>query len=184
MKDSRTAKRVLLLYTDRYYLVRQVYPFGLDVMADHLGRCGHEVHVEYPFLPDKDLEKNLREILDRTDPQIIGLGLRNLDTCMSCESYGDLRGEGYRAFHFLPWFKKITHIISKVRPDVPVVAGGGAFTMSPVAMLKNLGLKYGIIGEGEEAFQAFVEFYPDTEKLFRVRNLVFFSDGESLVSGC
>ncbi|MBW2095664.1 MAG: cobalamin-dependent protein [Deltaproteobacteria bacterium] len=178
MNDLNTLKRVLLLYTDRYYLVRQVYPFGLDILAHHLRRCGYEVHVEYPFLPDADLEINLREILERTDPDLIGLGFRNLDTCMACETSGDLQGEGYRTFHFLSWFKKIVDIIREVRPDVPLVAGGGAFTMSPLTMLKNLDLGYGIIGEGEEPFQKFLESYPDTEKLSRVPNLVFLSGGE------
>lgn len=62
MNEVKTLKRVLLLYTDRYYLIKQIYPFGLDVLAHHLRCSGHEVHVEYPFLPDRDLETNLREI--------------------------------------------------------------------------------------------------------------------------
>ncbi|RLB15769.1 MAG: hypothetical protein DRG82_10770 [Deltaproteobacteria bacterium] len=178
MNDVITSKRVLLLYTDRYYLIKQVYPFGLDILAHHLRHCGHEVHVEYPFLPDEDMEINVREILERIDPDVIGLGFRNLDTCMSCETYGDLQGEGYRTFHFLSWFKKIVDIIQEARPDVPLVAGGGAFTMSPLAMLKNLHLRYGIIGEGEEPFREFLDSYPDTEELSRVPNLVSLNEEE------
>ena len=38
---DKDAKRVLLLYADSYYLVKQVYPFGLDLIANHLRRHGH-----------------------------------------------------------------------------------------------------------------------------------------------
>jgi hypothetical protein len=177
MNDLNTMKRVLLLYTDRYYLVKQIYPFGLDVIAHHLRRRGHAVSIEYPFLPDRDPEKNILEILDRIDPHIIGLGFRNLDTCMACETYGDVHGEGYRTFFFVPLFKQLVDIIKKARPEVPVVAGGGAFTISPLAMLKTLGIRYGIVGEGEEPFREFVESYPDSEKLSRIPNLVWVTEG-------
>ena len=171
-------KRVLLLYTDRYYLIKHVYPFGLDLLARHLRSRGYAVQVEYPFLPEEDLEQNLGEILERTDPQVIGLGLRNIDTCMSCETYGDLQGDQFRTFHFLSWIKEITACIRRMTPNVPVVAGGGAFTMAPRAMLKHLGLRYGIAGEGEGPFQEFLEAYPDPGKLSRVPGLVWLSGGE------
>ena len=52
-------KNILLLYTDGYYLIKQVYPFGLDILANHLRQYGYEVAIEYPFLPEKDIQSNL-----------------------------------------------------------------------------------------------------------------------------
>jgi len=93
---STKLKNILLLYTDRYYLIKQVYPFGLDILVNYLRQHGYEVTIEYPFLPEKDIESNLVNILERTAPDLVGLDIRNLDTCMSCEEDGDFHGDGYQ----------------------------------------------------------------------------------------
>ena len=36
-------KRILLLYADKYYLIKQVYPFGLDLIANYLTQHGYNV---------------------------------------------------------------------------------------------------------------------------------------------
>ncbi len=169
---SNKFKNILLLYTDKYYLVKQVYPFGLDIIANHLRRFGHEVTIEYPFLTESNPETNLREILNLSNPDFIGLGIRNLDTTMSCEKYGNQKGFGYQTFYFLNDIINITNIIKKLRPDIPIIAGGGAFTISPSAILKILGIRYGIAGEGEEPLRQFLEAFPDEEKISVIPNLV------------
>lgn len=166
-------KRILLLYTDKYYLVKQVYPFGLDLIADYLRRHSYDVTVEFPYLASIDLEINIASILERANPDLIGLGLRNIDTCMSCEQYGNYEGAGCRAFYFLPQVKQIVESIKKFRPDVPIIAGGGAFSISPVAILKELDIKYGIVGEGEEPMRQFLEAFPDDDKIAMIPNMVF-----------
>ena len=166
--------KVLLLYADRYYLIKQVYPFGLDLIANHLRQYGHRVSLDYPFLPDRDVETNLAKTLEETDPDVIGIGIRNLDTCMSCEAYGDFQGQDCKTFYFLPAIKGIVDRIKQIRPKIPIVVGGGAFTISPVAILKYLGLEYGIVGEGEEPFRQFLEVFPDKSKISRIPNMVHF----------
>ena len=69
-------KKVLLLYTDKYYLVKQIYPFGLDIIADYLRRHSYHVTIDFPFLPEIDPETNLTGILKREEPDLIGLGIR------------------------------------------------------------------------------------------------------------
>ena len=61
-------KRILLLYTDTYYLVNQVYPFGLDIVAHHLRRDGYTVFVDYPFLENPDPKINLKRIISKSKP--------------------------------------------------------------------------------------------------------------------
>jgi hypothetical protein len=172
---------ILLLYADRYYLIKQVYPFGLDLIANYLGQHGHHVTVEYPFLPDPDLEINLLNILEENRPDIIGVGIRNLDTCLSCEPYGDYVGNDFRTFYFLPEIKKIVDFIKMHSPGLPVIAGGGGFTISPYAMLGYLGIEYGVIGEGEEPFRQFVEAFPDREQIRGISGVVY-RDGEVRVN--
>ncbi|MCK4783206.1 MAG: cobalamin-dependent protein [Desulfobacteraceae bacterium] len=167
-----SGKKVMLVYADKYYLVNQVYPFGLDLIANYLSRRGHRVGIEYPFLPDMDWKKNVREAIASSEPDVVGIGIRNLDTCMSCEQYGDFKGDDYQTFYFLPQIKEIVSEIKEVIPHIPVVVGGGAFTVSPVAILEYLGLSYGIVGEGEESFCQFVEAFPDNEKISRIPNMI------------
>jgi len=172
---------VLLLYTDKYYLIKQVYPFGLDLIANYLRQHGHRVTLDYPFLPDKDMETNLARTLEETDPDIIGIGIRNLDTCMSCEAYGDFQSHDCKTFYFLPAIKQVVDMIKSRRPKMPIILGGGAFTISPVAILKYLGLEYGIVGEGEEPFRQFLAVFPDRGKISKIRNMVHY-EGKFVVN--
>ncbi|HUT43347.1 MAG TPA: radical SAM protein, partial [Desulfobacterales bacterium] len=169
---SRDHKNVLLLYTDKYYLIKQIYPFGLDLIANHLRRYDFSVTIDYPFLPLPDLETNLIEIIKHCKPDAIGLGIRNIDTAMSCEKFGNHKGPGCKTFYFLPDIKKIVEIIRKFSPDTPIVAGGGAFTISYEAILEFLGIEYGIIGEGEKPLVQFLNAYPDKEKIKKIPNMI------------
>lgn len=58
-------KSILLLHTDKYYLVNQVYPFGLDIIAQALRIRGHEVEIVCAFLPNRDWRENVAEAISR-----------------------------------------------------------------------------------------------------------------------
>ena len=167
--------KVLLLYTDRYYLIKQVYPFGLDRIANYLRQYGHDVTIEYPFLPGPHFERNVSDILEQERPDVIGLGIRNLDTCLSCEAHGDYGGDDYRTFYFLPDVKKIVNLLKK-HSRATIIVGGGGFTISPKAILKYLNIEYGVVGEGEEPLRQFIEAFPDKKKITRISGLVYIDD--------
>ena len=57
----------------------------MDIIVDYLRRLSYDVTIDFPFLPEIDAETNLIWILEREDPDLIGLGLRNIDTFMACE---------------------------------------------------------------------------------------------------
>jgi len=175
-------KRILLLYTDRYYLVKQIYPFGLDLIANYLREGGYAVSLDYPFLPDPDVESNLGRILEQTSPHFVGLGIRNSDTCMACEEYGDYRGKDYSTFWFLQEVKRIVDIIKEKAPRLPIIAGGGAFTVSPAAILKYLGIEYGVVGEGEEPLLQFVKAFPSREEISRIPGLACLKGDDYVVN--
>ena len=164
---------ILLWYADKYYLVNQVYPLGLSLISNCLRKRGHKVEVECPFLPDIDFKKNVRDAADRIKPDFVGIGIRNIDTCMSCEQYGNFKGNDYHTFYFLPQVKDVVAEVKRVIPQVPIVIGGGGFTISPAAILKHLGLRYGIVGEGENAFLQFIDAFPDKEKISQIPNMVY-----------
>jgi radical SAM superfamily enzyme YgiQ (UPF0313 family) len=96
---------------------------------------------------------------------------------MSCEPYGDHEAGDYRTFYFLPEIRKLASYIGQRAPQVPVVVGGGAFTVAPEAILKYIGLSYGIMGEGEEPFCRFIEAFPDKKRISNIPGMVCLSDG-------
>jgi anaerobic magnesium-protoporphyrin IX monomethyl ester cyclase len=175
-------KSILLFHIDRYYLVNQVYPFGLDLIAAALRTRGHEVEIACAFLPDPNWRKNVWEAISRFRPDVIGMGIRNMDTCMSCEPYGDHEAADYRTFYFLPEIREIASYIRQKAPHVPMVAGGGAFTVAPEAILKYLRLSYGIVGEGEAPFSRFVEAFPDKKKISAIPGMVYVCNGDFKVN--
>jgi hypothetical protein len=170
-------RNILLLYTDPQYLVNQVYPLGLDRIAASLRSHGYEVQLDYPFLPGPSVPQNLAAIISRFRPHCIGLGIRNIDTTMACEAYGNFHGPGFSTRYFLPEIKTICSWLKKELPDVPLVAGGGGFTISPEAMLEELDLDFGIRGEGELAFAEFLRFWPDKNKVKTIPGLVWREQG-------
>jgi hypothetical protein len=164
---------ILLLYTDPYYRIKPVYPFGLDLIARHLRRFGYRATLGYPFLPHTDPQQNLKDLFDRSQPDLIGLGLRNLDTTMSCEPHGNFTGNGFQAFSFLADIRNLVSAIKTFRPGTPLIVGGGAFTIAPEAVLSCLGIDFGIAGEGEAALLRFARAYPNLAACKQIPNLVY-----------
>jgi radical SAM superfamily enzyme YgiQ (UPF0313 family) len=171
-----TIGKVLLVYTDPYYLIKQVYPYGLDLLADRLRQEGTTVQITYPFLPGANPAANLAAAVDFA-PDLIGLGIRNIDTAMACETYGDWGGDGYRTFYFLPRVRAVVDTLRTLLPGVPMICGGGAFTVAPRQILDDLDLDLGIVGEGEEALSAFVRAWPEASRLAQVPGLIMRRDG-------
>lgn len=176
------SKTILLLYTDRYYLVQHVYPYGLDILADHLRRHGHKAVVAVPWLPDADPASNITALLDEIQPDIVGLGLRNIDTTMSCEEYGDLESEEWGTFHFLPDAADMAHTVRQHTPGLPIIIGGGAFSIAPQAILDTVEADFGIVGEGETPLLQFVDAWPDASALSHIPGLVHRREGTIIVN--
>lgn len=169
-------RKVLLVYADPYYLVKQVYPYGLDLLADRLRQEGIAVQIAYPFLPGADPAANLAAAAAFA-PDLVGLGIRNIDTCMACETYGDWSGEGFRTFFFPPRVRTVVDALRGLLPGVPMICGGGGFTVAPRQILDHLELDFGVVGEGEAALSAFVHVWPDASRLAQIPGLVMRREG-------
>ena len=96
---------------------------------------------------------------------------------MSCETYGNYGGNEYKTFYFLPEIKSIVDLIKKHAPGLPIIAGGGAFTISPEAILKYLRIEYGVVGEGEEPLRQFIEAFPNKRMINQIAGLARFDGG-------
>jgi radical SAM superfamily enzyme YgiQ (UPF0313 family) len=173
--------RVLLLYSSEVqssvvagYL--RVAPIGLFFINSYLKKQGYEtkiVHLDInqfntsmPFA--KYYKMGLRQEIKQFDPHYIGYSFRNL-------------------FHWgsMPknWRKLINHLsislekhtINFLRRSTraPIIGGGPAFMLAPKLYMDYLGLDYGIIGEGELAFEKLLTHLRAGGKIEKLPGLVY-----------
>ncbi len=78
-------------------------------------------------------------------PEVIGLSLRNIDNCDSCDlaSYNDPYAELVR--------------VLRHNTPAPIVLGGSGYSLFPEALLEQSGADYGVVGEGETVFCRLVD---------------------------
>jgi radical SAM superfamily enzyme YgiQ (UPF0313 family) len=85
--------------------------------------------------PVGDVEAAIR----RFRPDVVGLSVRNLDSC-----------DALRPVSYLPYVEQIIRGCT----GAEVVLGGPAVSQSPVEMVRRLGCRFAVSGEGELAFPA------------------------------
>ncbi|MFA4965638.1 MAG: cobalamin-dependent protein [Thermoleophilia bacterium] len=117
-----------------------VAPLGLAVVAAAARRGGHDVD-----LLDLNLHVDplpaLTDAIARSAPQIVGLGLRNIDPLAN------------RRHSYLPMFAAVLETIRRALPDAPVVVGGPGFSMFPAEIMARYpALDIGVVLEGETTF--------------------------------
>src|SRR5256885_5682631 len=135
--------RVLVVSANREMLPSPVVPIGPLAVAAAL-RDAHEVRLlDLCFEPDarRAIERAVRDF----DPEVVGLGLRNLHT----NAY-----DGMEAL--IAGYADLVRAIRAVT-DVPLVLGGAAYSLQPETLLARLGGDYGVVGEGERAFRDVVD---------------------------
>lgn len=136
-----------------------IAPIGLDYLADSLRAAGHE-----PRLLDlcfsEDPEDDVQAAFRHFTPDVMGVTVRNTDDCYFSS----------QAF-FLP---EIQAILGRLRrcSDAPIVLGGVGFSIAPEAVLEFCEADFGIAGEGEQAFVAFLACLENGSSLSRVPNLL------------
>jgi len=114
-----------------------VHPLGMAHIAGALEKQGHSVQ-QYDVLVENGIE-GLHGIYEKQKPDVIGISIRNIDTVDSADPQ-----------FFL---KEALQTINEIKQlfDVPIILGGGAFTLFPELILQKLQANYGISGEGEKA---------------------------------
>src|SRR5579859_3363619 len=131
--------RVLLVSANREMLPSPVVPIGPLAVASAL-RDAHEVELADLCFEEDPHAAALREIHD-FDPEVIGLGLRNLHT----NAYDGME-------RLVAGYADLVRSI-RATTDVPIVLGGAAYSLQPETLLDRLGGDYGVVGEGERTFR-------------------------------
>lgn len=131
--------RVLLISANTEQLPDPVFPLGAAYMAAVVAEHGHAVDtLDLCFLDA--LRPALDEKIRATDPQVVGVSLRNLDS----SSYP-------LNTSYIDDYKLLIDSIRELT-DAPIVLGGAGFTVMPSTIMEFLGADVGVVGEGELAF--------------------------------
>jgi radical SAM superfamily enzyme YgiQ (UPF0313 family) len=142
--------RVLLVSANREQLPQPVAPLGLLWVAAAL-EGAHEVRL-LDLCFEEDPLAAVDQILAEFDPEVVGIGIRNLHT-NAYDGTEQLLAE-YRG------------LVGRVRErsGAPVVLGGAGFSLRPAGLLAELGADHGVVGEGEWAFRELVDRIAAGEK--------------------
>lgn len=136
--------RVLLISanTERSHML--TLPLGLDLVAEATRRAGHEVAF-LDLLAASDPRQVLGEMLTSTQPEVIGISIRNIDD------------QNRQEPHFLLDEAKWVVAGCRAASAAPVVVGGAGFSIFPREVLAYLKADFGIRGDGERAFPMLLE---------------------------
>lgn len=131
--------RVLLVSANREHLPDPIFPLGLAYIAAAVTKAGYEIEVADLCFGHHPLQR-LRDQVERFNPQVIGLSLRNVDNA----AYP-------RTVDYLNLHREVVDVLHE-NSHAQVVLGGSGFSILPHAYMQVLGGDWGIAGEGERPF--------------------------------
>ena len=139
--------RILLISANTTREPLPVYPLGIALVDAALTARGHETR-QIDLLRDLDsAPPSLERELAAFSPEFVGISIRNIDNVDSLSPDAN-------------WYiDDIRKLVKRVRESWkgPVIFGGPAFSIMPEIILDYAGGDYGIVGEGEVAFNLLVE---------------------------
>ncbi|MBF0106520.1 MAG: radical SAM protein [Deltaproteobacteria bacterium] len=157
--------KILLINSNRLHQPWPVIPFGLCCVAAALEKAGHNIK-----FTDLCFERHpanvIKKALTGFDPDLVGVGIRNLDTCVGTASQ-------------LVLDEIRTEILRPLRQDYrgPVVLGGPALGINAAEMLDYFDLEMAIQGDGELAVVELAERLSKNQPLNGLKGLVLRQNG-------
>lgn len=126
--------KVLLVSTNNLQAPYPVYPLGLDYVAHSIGP---EHQVQIADINELGDMKALAAEIDRQQPDVVGISLRNIDNTDVSQPEG-----------FVQCSREVVQAVRE-KTEAMVVLGGSGFTIFPRELMYYLGADFGIVGEGE-----------------------------------
>lgn len=131
--------RVLLIPASLDFFPMYAAPLGEAYIAAYIQKQGHEVEI-LDLALHEDIEKDISNAIDRFDPEVIGMSIRNID--IAC----------YPATMFFYPPAKDAVLYVKQITDVPIILGGSGFSIFAEEILRDIPHDIGVFGEGELVF--------------------------------
>jgi radical SAM superfamily enzyme YgiQ (UPF0313 family) len=160
--------RVLLINSNTKRVPWPVPPIGLCSVATHAEAAGHSVSFLDLTFAD-DLPGEVARAIRKSEPQAIGISVRNIDNNTWRET----------AFYPERIKERVVDVCKQASP-AKIVIGGAAVGIGAQELLKYLAVDYAIQGDGERAFVSLLEAFGGTRSLPSVKGLVF-RDGATFV---
>ena len=137
---------ILLINPNREQMPWPVVPVGLAFVASALSDAGHAVDfLDLTFA--RDLGRAVRDRLRASQPDLVAVGIRNLDNC-----------NFERPVFFLTEIRDtVVAAVRRHAPRAPLVVGGAAVNVSPGDVLDYLHADFALVGEGERAMPELVQ---------------------------
>ena len=135
----------ILLVNPNTYRTPPVPPLGLLFIQASAKAAGYDCHI-LDLCFSENPTQDLSETIELIKPDIAGVTIRNIDTCLFDNN-----------IFFLDGIKEIVGIIKSY--GVPVVLGGAGFSFIPEGILEYIDADWGIKGPGENAFISFLESF-------------------------
>ena len=138
-------------------------PLGLNCVAVAARNAGHNVHL-LDLMGSGDNIEPLRNVIQQSRPDLIGISVRNVDNQHMAET---------RFF-----LEAVRNIIAQCRTlsKAPIVVGGAGFSIFPNAALRYLKADMGICGEGEVVFTSLLEALERGDSLSDITGLCLLNE--------
>lgn len=121
-----------------------VYPIGIVTLASVI-KQKHRVEI-LDLNVEQDPFKALKDKMNEYNPEVVFISLRNIDPL------------GNKMTSLIPSFITAVKMISVLKPETTIVAGGTGFSLFPKKIMEILPeITYGIIGEGESSILPLLE---------------------------
>jgi radical SAM superfamily enzyme YgiQ (UPF0313 family) len=146
--------RALLVHANPFQRVTPVPAYGLERLRTAAASTGAEIEILDPYLVAEDAIGAARAAAERLQPDVVGLGVRIIDDCIVVD-HPAANGHGPIDVSFLlPEIRELRRALGEVVPESTFVAGGAGFSACPQECLEYLGVEWGVVGAGEDAFTA------------------------------
>ena len=126
--------------------IERVYPLGITTLGTIIRRSGRYAVRIFDMNMALNPYAELRRVIAEWQPDVLGISLRNLDPL------------GNRTTSLIVPFALILHFLRQFAPDLPLMAGGTAFTLFPERLMRDFpAITCGIVGEAEHNAVAVVD---------------------------
>jgi putative variant cofactor biosynthesis B12-binding/radical SAM domain protein 1 len=143
------------------------FPLGLAYISSMLSE--HEVYIFDSNVVNDPLGE-LRKIVEKVDPDLVGVSLRNIDGQLS-----------FNVCSYYEPFVSMIRIIKETAPSSKLIVGGAGFTIFyEEIMRRNPEIDFGVVSNGEIAI---VDLLKNLDHPEKVKNLVFRNDGKIHFTG-
>jgi len=159
--------RIVLVNTN--LMKPPIAPIGLEYVAEAMVARGHVVHLVDLCFAD-DPEAFLKARLADTQPELVGISIRNTDDCY-------FTGQRF----FLPRIRGMVEV-ARQSTVAPIVLGGVGYSVAPAAILDYLQADFGVLGEGEASLDLLTEALGAGGGFEGIPGLAYRLDGTTVVN--